>query len=227
MDNTRGWILVIGILLILAAIGFSMVWVVRDTVNNTVSPVQSMTGDLGTRVAQVINPTPTILPDPVTILREIRTLARLETVQYSVEKVISAETKQEPFGFLFGDRLLFVAHGKVIAGIDLEKLAPEDLRIKNNVLYVRLPEAEIFISALDNENSYVYDRDKGILTRGDIHLESEARKVAESEIEKAAKTDGILELAGKNAENYLYSLFRQLGYPEVIFESPERSSGSD
>lgn len=221
MDNTRGWVLVAGILLIMAAIGFGMVWIVRETISSTVSPVQSMTGDLGTRVAQVINPTPTVLPDPVTILREIRSLARLETVQYSIEKVITAETKQEPFGFLFGDRLLFVAHGKVIAGIDLEKIGPEDLKIKNDVLYVRLPEPEVFIAALDNENSYIYDRDKGILTRGDINLETEARKVAEREIKKAAEMDGILDLAGKNAENYLYSLFRQLGYPEVIFEYSE------
>lgn len=213
--------LVAGILLIMAAIGFGMVWIVRETISSTVSPVQSMTGDLGTRVAQVINPTPTVLPDPVTILREIRSLARLETVQYSIEKVITAETKQEPFGFLFGDRLLFVAHGKVIAGIDLEKIGPEDLKIKNDVLYVRLPEPEVFIAALDNENSYIYDRDKGILTRGDINLETEARKVAEREIKKAAEMDGILDLAGKNAENYLYSLFRQLGYPEVIFEYSE------
>ena len=92
---------------------------------------------------------------------------------------------------------------------------------------MRLPEPEIFIAALDNENSYIYDRDKGLLTKGDVHLESEARKVAEREIEKAAREDGILDLAGKNAENYLYSLFRQLGYPEVIFETQKKSSGSD
>jgi len=226
MDNTRGWILVIGILAIIAAIGAGMIWIVRDTLNTSISPVQSMTGDLGTRVAQVLNPTPTILPDPITILREIRSLARLETVQYSIEKVITAETKQEPFGILFGDRLLFVAHGKVIAGIDLEKIGPDDLWIDNDVLYVKLPAPEVFIAALESENSYVYDRDKGLLTKGDIHLETEARKAAEVEIEKAAEEDGILNLAGKNAENYLYSLFRQLGYPEVIFVDRE-SSPSD
>ena len=67
---------------------------------------------------------------------------------------------------------------------------------------------------------------KAIPTTQRDFCRTEARKVAEKEIEKAAKTDGILELAGKNAENYLYSLFRQLGYPEVIFETPQRSSES-
>lgn len=217
MENSRGWLLVIGVLLIIALTGVALVWVVRDTIDSTVSPVQSMTGDLGTRVAEVLNPTPTILPDPITIVREIRSLARLETIQYSIEKVITAETKQGTFGFLFGDKLLFVAHGTVIAGIDLEKLGPDDLWVDQSVLYVRLPEPEVFIAALDSEHSYIYDRDKGILTKGDIHLETAARFAAEKEIEKSAKEDGILKLARQNAETYLYRLFRQLGFPEVIF----------
>lgn len=226
MENSRGWLLVIGVLLIIALTGVAMVWIVRDTINSTVSPVQSMTGDLSTRVAEVLNPTPTILPDPITIIREIRSLARLETIQYSIEKVITAETKQGTFGFLFGDKLLFVAHGTVIAGIDLEKLGPDDLWVDQSVLYVRLPEPEVFIAALDSEHSYIYDRDKGILTKGDIHLETAARSAAEKEIEKSAKEDGILKLARQNAETYLYRLFRQLGFPEVIFVQPTPTADS-
>lgn len=210
----------IATLLIFVLTACGLIWVVRETIQRTVQPVSAMTGNISTRVAEVLNPTPTVIPDPVTIIQSVRTLSRLETIQYSVQKVITAETRQGTFGFLFGDRLLFVAHGIVIAGIDLEKLQPEDLRVQNGVLYARLPEAEIFISTLDNEKSYVYDRDTGVLTRGDIHLESTARLAAEEEIESAAIEDGILNLASQNAENYLYRLLRDLGYPEVIFEEP-------
>lgn len=195
---------------------------VRDTIQRTVQPVNAVTGNIGTRVAQVLNPTPTVVPDPVTIIHGVRALARLETIQYSVEKVITAETGQGTFGFLFGDRLLFVAHGVVLAGVDLEKLRPEDLQVRDNVLYARLPEPEIFISTLDNEKSYVYDRDTGVLRRGDINLETTARRAAEAEIRDAAIEDGILMRAGQNAENYLYRFLRELGYPEVIFEEPRR-----
>jgi hypothetical protein len=148
----------------------------------------------------------------------VRSLARLETIQYSVEKVITAETNQGTFGFLFGDRLILVAHGIVIAGIDLEQMAPEDIELRNGVLYVRLPDPEIFLTTLDNDKSYVYNRDTGLLTHGNINLESDARRAAEDEIEKAALEDGILEQAQRNAENYLYRLLLDLGYPEVIFE---------
>jgi hypothetical protein len=217
MDNQKGCILVIGVLLIVALVGLGIVWVVQNTLQETVEPVQAMTGNLSTQVAEFLHPTPTVLPDPVTIIHSVRSLARLETIQYTLEKVIRAENGSGPLALLFGDKLLFVAHGKVIAGLDLEKLGPENLEIKNGVLYVTLPEPEIFLTALDNDKSYVYDRETGLLTKGDINLEAEVRQVAEQEIMKAALEDGILEKARQNAEAYLYRLFNQLGFREIIF----------
>jgi hypothetical protein len=172
---------------------------------------------LQTQMANLLNPTPTIIPDPVTYINEIRALARLETIQYSVEKVITGETGQGTFGFLLGDKILFVAHGTVIAGIDMEKLAPEHLRYENGVLTVLLPPAEIFIATLDNEKSYVYDRETGLLTKPDINLETLVRQKAEEEILKAALEDGILDQAQLNAENYLFKFFAALGFPNTIF----------
>ena len=139
--------------------------------------------------------------------------------------MITAESGQGSLAFLLGDRLLFVAHGIVIAGVDLEKLGPDDLQVEENVLFVRLPEAEIFIATLDNQNSYVYDRDKGLLTKGDVNLETTARRVAEREIETSAVEDGILEIAKLNAENYLYRLLLEIGgYEDVIFIDPTQEN---
>lgn len=182
-----------------------------------IQPIEDTSNYLSTQVADLLHPTPTVIPDPVTIIREVRSLARLETVQYTMEKVITTQVGQGALGFLFGDKVLFVAHGDVIAGIDLEKLEPDQMWVEDGVLKVRLPKAEIFVVRIDNELSYVYDRETGILRRGDITLESLARKAAEDEIEKAAIADGILDTAQKNAESYLYRLLTQLGYQDVIF----------
>jgi hypothetical protein len=217
MKNARGWTIVIGVLLILGVGMFAVVNTIRNITEKTLQPVQDTTGAIGTRVSEVLNPTPTVLPDPITIVHDVRAMARMETVQYSIERVITAETGQGLFASLFGDRLLFVAHGNVIAGVDMEKLGPQDLEVRDGVLYVQLPAAEIFIATLDNEKSYVYDRDTGLLTKGDINLETEARRVAEKSIEEAALEDGILDQARRNAEAYFSLLFRDLGYPEVIF----------
>ena len=212
------WIIQIVILVILVGIGVFLVNSVQNSISNQFLPMREMTNNLSTQIAVVLNPTPTIIPDPVTIIHEVRSLARLETIKFSLEKIITAETRQGVFDWLIGDRLIFVAHGEVIAGIDLNKLDPEDLDVRGGVLYVSLPEAEIFVTALDNEQSYVYDRVTGLFTHGEVNLETEARKAAEREIENSAIEDGILELATQNAESFLDRLFRDLGYPEVIFE---------
>jgi hypothetical protein len=155
MKNTFSTIMSILILVVLAAGVYFIVQTVRDTAASAAQPfeqVNQANQALQTQVAQLANPTPTIIPDPVTYINEIRALARLETIQYSVEKVITAEVGQGTFGFAFGDKLLFVAHGIVIAGIDMEKLQPTDMSFDGTVLYVNLPPTEIFIATLIMKN---------------------------------------------------------------------------
>lgn len=212
------------LLLIVVALGaYFVVQSVQDSATQAqeaLQPLSDANRAMQTQVSELMNPTPTIIPDPVTIIHDVNALARLETIQYTIEKVITAETGQGTLGFLFGDRLLFVAHGIVIAGIDMEKIGPENLQLEGDILYVTLPPAEIFIATLDNEKSYVYDRETGALTHGDQNLETMARQVAEEEINKAAVEDGILDLAQQNAENYLEKFFNALGYDNVIFVNP-------
>lgn len=214
MRNRLPWILLGATLL---AIGLGAVSAVHAFRRST-QPVAALSAAIGTQVAQLLHPTPTILPDPVTVVREVRSLSRLETIQYTLEKVIIAESGQGPLGFLFGDRLLLVAHGVVIAGVDLGKVQPQDVTLDDaGRVYLRLPDPEIFVVTLDNDLSYVYDRETGLLTRGQLDLESEARRAAEAEIRSAAIQDGILDQARVNAESVLYRLLRSLGFPDVFF----------
>ena len=209
-------LLIILLVILITSVIFIVITVDR-TINTAISPIESVNNALSTQVSRLMNPTPTVIPDPVTIIREGQSLARLETIQYSVEKVITAEINQGVFGPLFGDRLLFVAHGYVIAGVDLSRLGTNQLKLEDGVLFVTLPEAEVFVATLDNDNSYVYDRETGILRKSDQDLETTARQVAEQEIESAALEDGILDQAQQNAEVYLERLLNTLGYDKVIF----------
>ena len=208
------------ILVVIVAGVYMIVQTVRETSQTAIAPFQQVNEAnqaLQTQVSNLLNPTPTIIPDPVTYINEIRALARLETIQYSVEKVITGQTGGGSFETLFGDKILFVGHGTVIAGVDMDKLRPEHMRYENGVLTVNLPPAEIFIATLDNEKSYVYDRDTGLLTKPDPNLETLVRQRAEEEILKAALEDGILEQAQINAEAYLIKFFAALGFPNTIF----------
>jgi hypothetical protein len=210
--------IILGLLVSAAIVVLGVYW----SLQRATEPVVELRQQISTQVSAFLNPTPTIIPDPVTIVHELRPLARLETMQYSIEKVITAETGQGPFGFLFGDRLLLVAHGTVIAGVDLDKLGRDDIQVgADGTAVISLPPSEVFITALDNEQTYVYDRDVGLLRKGDIELESAARLAAEQEMLKAAIEDGILEQAQTNAENYIYRLLRSLGFADVTFAVQE------
>ena len=208
------------LVIVIGVAAYFIVQTVRETSQAATAPFQSLSEQnqaMQTQVSNLLHPTPTIIPDPVTYINEIRALARLETIQYSVEKVVTGQTGGGAFDSLFGDKILFVGHGTVIAGIDMEKLGPEHMRYENGVLTVKLPPAEIFIATLDNEKSYVYNRDTGLLTNPDPNLETLVRQTAEQEILKAALEDGILEQAQINAEAYLFKFFAALGFPNTIF----------
>jgi hypothetical protein len=216
-NNSLTSLLIIGVVLVAA---YFIVQTIRESAQAATAPFQQVNQAnqaLQTQVSNLLNPTPTIIADPVTYINEVRALARLETIQYSIEKVITGETGGGTFQALFGDKILFVGHGTVIAGIDMEKLQPEDMRFENGVLTVKLPPAEIFIATLDNEKSYVYDRETGVLAKPDVNLETLVRQRAEEEIRSAAIEDGILEQAQVNAEAYLFKFFAALGYPNTIF----------
>ena len=216
-NNSLFSVLIIGVVLVAA---YFIVQTIRESAQAATAPFQQVNQAnqaLQTQVSNLLNPTPTIIPDPVTYINEVRALARLETIQYSIEKVITGETGGGTFQTLFGDKILFVGHGTVIAGIDMEKIQPENLHFENGVLTVRLPPAEVFVATLDNEKSYVYDRETGILAKPDVNLETLVRQRAEEEILKAAIEDGILEQARLNAEAYLLKFFAALGYPNTIF----------
>ena len=124
---------------------------------------------------------------------------------------------QGPFAFLFGDKLLLVSHGQVIAGVDLAKMREDDIVVaQDGTVTVVLPPAEVFIATLDNEKSYIYDRDIGVVGMNPA-LETEARRAAEQEILNAALEDGILERARQNAEDYVRRLITGLGFRKVLF----------
>ncbi len=216
MKNKIIYGLVLAIALLLAYIGLRSAF--NQFANSALDPLRQTNDQLSTQVARVFNPTPTILPDPVTIIQQVRPLARLETIQYSVQKVITAETGQEVLKELFGDRLLFVAHGMVIAGVDLSELTQEDIDIRDGILSITLPPGEIFVATLDNEKSYIYDRDTGLLRKSDPNLETLARQAAEREIRQAALDDGILDQANANAQVFLLRLLSNLGFKDVIFQ---------
>lgn len=156
---------------------------------------------------------------PVAI-EQIQRLSRLETVVYSLDTVVEGARSSTILpDILAGDKVLLVVHGQSIAGVDMSKLRPEDVRIEpregGRAIHVSLPASEVFVTAIDNGHTRVYSRQTGLLVPVDQNLESETRSRAQGQMERAALADGILDAARKNARATVMTLLYGLGFQQV------------
>jgi hypothetical protein len=154
--------------------------------------------------------------DQPTVVRQIQQLQRLETVSYTMDKIISGEHANEYLPkFLVGDRLLLVVHGEVVGGINLAALKPGDVSVQGQKVSIHLPAAEVFSTRIDNAKTKVYSRDTGLFSSPDPNLESEVREEAERQLQQAALQDGILKTAGDNARSTITGMLQGFGFHEV------------
>jgi hypothetical protein len=154
--------------------------------------------------------------DQPTVVRQIQQLQRLETVSYTMDKIISGEHANAYLPkFLAGDRLLLVVHGEVVAGINLARLQPVDVLIQGQKVSIHLPAAEVFSTRIDNAKTKVYSRDTGLFSSPDPNLESEVREEAERQLLQAALQDGILRTAADNARSTISGMLKGFGFHEV------------
>jgi hypothetical protein len=154
--------------------------------------------------------------DQPTVVRQIQQLQRLETVSYTMDKIISGEHGNAYLPkFLAGDRLLLVVHGEVVAGINLAGVQPGDVLIQGQKIAIHLPAAEVFSTRIDNARTRVYSRDTGLFSSPDPNLESEVREEAERQLLQAALQDGILKTAADNARSTISGMLKGFGFREV------------
>ena len=156
------------------------------------------------------------------VIQEIKELQRFETAQFTIDKIIEARTNGNVFQeVLYGDKILLIAHGKVIAGIDFSQMSDDAVKIENEQsstnksITLTLPPAEVFFTNLDESQTKVYDRTQGLLSKGNKDLETQARQQASETIRKAACEGGILNEASENAKKQLTALLQRFEFTVV------------
>jgi hypothetical protein len=154
-----------------------------------------------------------------TVVNRIQQLQRLETVVYTMDKVVSGAKENPIFpDFLAGDRLLLLVHGEVVAGIDFSILKPGDVKVEGKQIHLHLPAAQVFSTRLDSAKTRVYSRQTGLLVPTDPNLESQVRQEAERQLLEAALADGVLRTAQQNASSTITSLLQGLGFEKIDFD---------
>jgi hypothetical protein len=154
-----------------------------------------------------------------TVVDRIQRLQRLETVVYTMDKLVTG-AKENPLlpDFLTGDRLLMLVHGEVVAGIDFASLGAGDVKVEGKQVHLHLPAAQVFSTRLDSAKTRVYSRQTGLLVPTDPNLETQVRQEAERQMQADAVADGILRTAQQNAASTIKSLLQGLGFESIEFD---------
>ena len=174
------------------------------------------------QVLQVIaTPTPTIR-DRGGAIQQMKNLNRLETQRFAIERVVEASTARgDALDMFLGERLLLIASGDVVAGVDLSKLTDRDVIVSPDGMSVTLtlPASEIFSARLNNERTRVYDRQTRLITQltggQDPNLETQARQEAERQILAAACENGIMQRAADEAKRSMEQFLRLLEFEQI------------
>ena len=158
-----------------------------------------------------------------TLLREVKPLAQLVTVQYIVQKYVEQVDAK-----WYGDnKVMLLAQGVVTAGIDLKQLEDKDIEVSGTNVIIHLPPAQIMDAHLDDSETRVVDRTTGVWRTFDKDLEQDTRKIAVDDIRRDARNHGILQKADEQARLLLANLFHQLGFTNIVFTGQTPTPSKD
>lgn len=159
------------------------------------------------------------IEDTTFIINKIRGVSELTTAVFVMEAVVPTSQERKLGNFVIGKtQLLYIAHGQVRAGVNLEALKSDNIKIYNNTLQIQLPPVKILDSKIDVNHSRVYDYDRGFLGLGpDVasQLQTLAQKETLKKIVKTACEQGILEEANAKAKLAITQLISTTGYENV------------
>ena len=167
------------------------------------------------------------------VVMQIQKLNRLETVAFSVDTVITSQ-KAGSWMKLWQDEQkgLFIARGRVEAGIDLSALTPEMVQVvapaeaaiknaesvdANNPvsimpqIHITLPPSEIFSVYLDDIEIYDWQTGAFGMMQVDPKILQQAQSMAKKEVLERACRGDVMNMALENAQTQLQQLFSLTG----------------
>ncbi|MDX1788240.1 MAG: DUF4230 domain-containing protein [Psychrobacter sp.] len=167
------------------------------------------------------------------VVMQIQKLNRLETVAFSVDTVITSQ-KSGSWMKLWQDEQkgLFIARGRVEAGIDLSALTPEMVQViapaeaaiknaesvdANNPvsimpqIHITLPPSEIFSVYLDDIEIYDWQTGAFGMMQVDPKILQQAQSMAKKEVLERACRGDVMNMALENAQTQLQQLFSLTG----------------
>jgi hypothetical protein len=201
--------------------------VTRDVPAPTLAPLPTYTpqATFTPRPTETPVPTPTPAPTPTPLpIPEWRGMGSLATIEYTDSVIVERERDRGGVtGALLGkDRVVIMAVGRVVMGVDLNKITRNDITIQGTKITVRVPKVAVIAVELLPDRSRIFDAERSWLFSQYEGLETEALDEARRKLLEQAQTNPTMrELATTSARLQLTEFLRKLGYTDVVIEFVE------
>jgi hypothetical protein len=146
---------------------------------------------------------------------------RAATANFEVVVDLEKDTKYLP-DFIKGQRVIMVAAGNVDASVDFSGLKDENVVVSEDrkTVSITLPAPTLSDVRLDNDKTYVADRQRGLTDRiagvfGNPANDQHLYQAAEDKLATAASASQILDLAKTNTRAMLTALLTSLGFEHI------------
>ncbi|KIL44068.1 hypothetical protein KP77_30170 [Jeotgalibacillus alimentarius] len=161
----------------------------------------------------------------ITFVEQIKDMNALATSHAFLKTVID-EKDNEVFGWDIDlnipgteRRVFMVVPGTVLAGIDMDQVSEEDIKVneENKTLTLQLPRAKLLQEPALKMDEVQAFSEEGIF-RSNVNMEEglEFAAAAQEKMEKEAIEQGVLQRAEINAELALTEFFEHIGYDATI-----------
>lgn len=161
------------------------------------------------------------------VVGKIHKASKLATTEFTIDKIVHG-TKKKKIGWLIKlneARFIAYSQAKVKAGVDLQKLSREDVKIEEGSISLMLPPIEVINFSYPPESFKLDTRistDK-FLNNVNVYDIQEFFSQAELDIRENLQYMGIVESTQERTRSMLTVMLKSLGYEEIYieFESDE------
>ncbi|MEZ5103245.1 MAG: DUF4230 domain-containing protein [Draconibacterium sp.] len=159
------------------------------------------------------------------VISKIQSTAKLATTETIIDKVVIGQKEKRIGGLVKISNAEFVAYSQAIvkAGIDLQKIKRDDVKIDGNIIELDLPAVEVldFAYPFDHYEIDTILSDNDIFNKIDVIDQEEFFRQAEIDIREHLQYMGIIEQTQENTRKLLESMLKNLGYQEIYISFAE------
>ena len=157
---------------------------------------------------------PVTIDDTPILVKEIRSLGQVITATYYDEVVVDSTIKH-PFPQLpiTDDKLVIIARGKVLAGVDLKLLADSSINVTKDTVRMQLPQTKI-LDVIINPGDYETFQEKG---KWSPEAVTAVKLTAKNKITANAYNKNIIDKANSKARAVLEDFLHAAGFKVVFF----------